>query len=103
MCQSGLRLGQPGGHLHGAVQVGSGGQFGTDLLRPAELGVEGAEAAVTVGHQRSHPQLFGQREGLAVVALSPLGIWGLSVRGDLSEESEGPRMMASFVALTADC
>ena len=36
-----LRLGQPEGHVHGAVQLDGGGQFGTGLLAPAHAGHTG--------------------------------------------------------------
>ena len=38
LCQCGLRLGQPEGHVHGAIEVDSCGQFGTGLLSLAYLG-----------------------------------------------------------------
>ena len=54
-----LSLGQPQGHLHGAVQVDSGSEGSTGLFSPADLGVEGAEAVVAVGLERAHAQLLG--------------------------------------------
>jgi hypothetical protein len=92
--QCGRCSSQPERHLHGAVQVSSGGQFGTGLLRPADLGLEGAEAMVAMGQERAHAQRLGQREGFAVAAFGPLGIRGTVLRGDLSEESEGSRLTA---------
>ena len=43
-----------------AVQRDSGGQFSTGLLPPVDLGIQRAEAAVAVGHERAHAEFVGQ-------------------------------------------
>jgi hypothetical protein len=54
------------------------------LLPLAYLGVELPEAKMTVGHERPHPQLVGQGEGLAVVISGLLALRRLAPRGDLT-------------------
>jgi hypothetical protein len=65
-----LRLGEPEGHVHGAVQRDGSGQLSLGLLPLASRGVQGAEAAVAVGLERAHAQLLGQGQGLLVVRFS---------------------------------
>jgi hypothetical protein len=62
--QCGLRLGEPEGHVHGAVEGKSGGELGAGLLRPTSLGIQAAETAMTVGYEGAHAELLGQGEGL---------------------------------------
>ena len=57
--QRGFRLGEPEGHVHGAVQVDGGGQGGAGLLSPTSLRIQGAEAPMAVGQEGAHPELFG--------------------------------------------
>jgi hypothetical protein len=54
-----LRLGQPERHVHGMVEVNGSGQRSTSLLPPLCLGVQGAEAKMTVGLQRTHAEFVG--------------------------------------------
>ena len=68
-CQRCLRLGQPEGHLHGAVQRNGGGQSGAGLLSPTYGGIQGAEAEMAVGLQWAHAEFLGQGEGFPVVGL----------------------------------
>ena len=63
-----LYLGQPEGHLHGAIHLHGGGQRSTGLLLLACLGVQHAEAAVAVRLERAHAQFLGQDESLLVTA-----------------------------------
>jgi hypothetical protein len=95
-------LGQPEGHVHGAVQRHGGIQLGTGLLSPASLGVQGAEATVTVRPERAHPQFVGQSEGLSVVIFGRLGLQGIAMRGDLAEEAQGIRLVATFLVRTGE-
>ena len=55
------------------------------------------EAEVAVGLERAHAQFLGQGEGLAVVGLGWLDVWGLALRGNLAEEPQGLRLVASFL------
>ena len=60
LCQSGLCLGQPKGHLHGTIQVDGGGQGGTGLLSTTSLVVQPTQPVVTVGRERAHAEFLGQ-------------------------------------------
>jgi hypothetical protein len=53
------------------------------LLAPANLGIEGAEAAVAVGLERAHGELLGQHQRLPLARLGLLDVrWvGLGVDG----------------------
>jgi hypothetical protein len=53
-------LGQPEGHVHGAVQGDGGGQGGAGLLPLADLAVQPAQPEVAVGHERAHAEFFGR-------------------------------------------
>ena len=55
---------------------------------------------MAVGLEGAHAELVGQGEGLAVVAGNGLDLGGSAVRGDLSQEPQGPGLMAAFVVLT---
>jgi len=72
-------LGQPEHHVHGAVEVDGSCKVSTGLLSPAYPGVQCAEVPVAMGLERSHAQLLGQGEGLAVGGFGLLGIGGSSV------------------------
>ena len=80
---------QPEGHVHLTVQLDSGRQFGTGLLPPADPGIQGAKAEVTVGLERAHAKFVGQGEGLAVVVFGLIALRGLAPRRDLAEEAQG--------------
>lgn len=86
-CQRLLGLREPEGHLHVAVQVDGGGQGGTRLLPLALSDIQHAEAAVTVGLERTHPQLFGEGEGLLVVVFGLLVLQWLALCRDVAEEA----------------
>src|SRR2546428_10880921 len=57
--QRGFGLGQPAGHVHGAVEVDGGGQGGAGLLPLTGLAIQPAQPVVAVGLQRAHAQLLG--------------------------------------------
>ena len=65
-----FRLGQPEGHLHGAVELDGGRQLGAGLLPLAAPGIQGAEAMVAVGLERAHTERLGQGECLPVPRLT---------------------------------
>ena len=90
--QGGLDLGQPEGHVHGAVQRHGGGQLRAGLRSPASLEREQAEAAVAVGHERTHTELRGQRQGLVVARFGVWALCGLALRRDLAQQPQGPRL-----------
>src|SRR5882724_3328596 len=97
--QHSLCLGQPEDHAHSVVQLDGSGQFGASWLPMADLGVEGAEDAVAVSQERAHAELLGQREGLAVMGFSGLGLRKFALRSNLAEEAQDPCLLASKVAL----
>ena len=80
-----LRLGQPEGHVHGAVERDSSGQLSARLLLLAGLEIQGAEAAVAVGQKRTHAEFFGQGEGLTVVSFGLLARRRLACAGSHQE------------------
>src|SRR6266851_2959604 len=92
-----LRLLQPVRHAHLAVHRRRGGEVLLRLLASAGAPVELAEAEVAVCDERAHAELTGERQRLAVVAVSVL--WGNAAGGDLSEEAEGPRLVAALTTL----
>jgi hypothetical protein len=65
--QRGFGLGQPEGHIHGAVEVDGGGQGDAGRRTTAALVIQLAQTEVAVGHERAHAKLFGQGQGLLVV------------------------------------
>jgi hypothetical protein len=68
--QCGFGLGQPEGHVHGTVQVDSGGQDGAGLRTTASLAVQLAHPEVAVGYERAHAEYLGQGQCLLVVGFS---------------------------------
>src|SRR5262245_32213396 len=65
-----LRRLQPICHPHLAVHRRRGGEMLLRLLALARAPGELAEAEVTVGDQRAHAELVGERQRLAVIGLS---------------------------------
>ena len=55
LCQRRLRLRQPEGHVHGAVQRDSSGEGGAGLRPPTGLRMQGAKATVAVGLEWAYP------------------------------------------------
>src|SRR5438128_1894192 len=94
-----LDLRQPEGHVHRPVQVESSREFGAGLVRPAYLGIQGAEPTVAVRLERAHLQFLGQRQGLPVVGFSRLDIRGVAVHGDVAEEPEGIRLVSTLLGI----
>ena len=95
LCQRSFRLRQPERHLHGSVQFDGCRQFGTGLLPLAGFDVEGAETQVTMGLQRAHAEFVGQGKGLLVMSCRLLDVQGIATPGDLAEETEGVRLVAT--------
>jgi hypothetical protein len=67
------------------------------LLPLADLDVQNAEAEVTVRLERTHAELLGQGEGLAVVGFSGFDLWGIAVRMELAEEPQGVGFVAPLL------
>jgi hypothetical protein len=82
--QCSFGLGQPESHLHGAVKLDGRAQGGTGLLCLSHLVVQGTEPEVAVGLERTHAQLLGQSEGLAVVFSNLIARWRLTQRCNLA-------------------
>src|SRR5262249_50894093 len=56
---------------------------------PPCLAIQCAEAEIAMGCERTHAQLVGQGEGLAVVRFSLLASRGIAVPGDIAEDVQG--------------
>jgi hypothetical protein len=102
LCQRCLCLGQPEGHVHGAVQVDRRGQLGASLLVLIGLDVEGTEPQVTMCLQRAHAEFSNQGKGLAIVCLGLLRLQRHVVHGDVAEEPQGPCLVAAFMQGTGE-
>src|SRR5262245_50941024 len=98
--QRGFSLRQPEGHVHGAVQLDGGVKFDTGKPAPAHAAIQGAETEVAVGLERTHAQLIGQGEGLAVVFSNLLAHRGLAPHRNVTEEVQSIRLVATFVVRT---
>jgi hypothetical protein len=98
-----LGLGQPERHVHGAVQLDGGRQFGTGLIQPAELGIEDTKAIMTMGQERAHAKFIGQGEYLLVTSFSLLALQRIAPHGNLAEEAQGIGLMAPFLVLAGEC
>jgi hypothetical protein len=59
-------LGQPEGHLHGAIERDGRAQGGTGLLGSSHPAVQGAKAEIAVGLERVLPKLFYQGQGVPI-------------------------------------
>jgi hypothetical protein len=60
--------------------------------------VQLAEVEVAVGDEGTHPELFGEREHVTVVAGGVLR--GIAAGSDLAAEPEGPCLVAALTALS---
>src|SRR3989442_13943252 len=67
---------EPEAHIHLAIHRRPGGEVLARLLVLARAPVELAEPEVAVGDERAHAELAGERQRLAVVVFSVLGIAG---------------------------
>src|SRR5688572_17845212 len=57
---------------------------------------------MAVGHERLHPQLLGQVDGLAVAGFSRLALRRLTPRPNLTEEAQGICLVAAFLVPTGE-
>jgi hypothetical protein len=97
--QHGFGLGQPEGHVHGAVERDGSRQLGTGLLPTARLAIQLAQPVVTVGHERAHAQLLGQGQGLLVVGFGRRGIGGIGVGLDSAKLVQRERLVPACLLL----
>jgi hypothetical protein len=77
-----------------------GSESGAGLLSLASLRVEGAETEVAVRLQRTHAEFLGQGEGLAVVSFGGLDFWRFPLCGNVTEETQGIRLVSPFLVGT---
>ena len=91
---------QPEGHIHGAVEVNGCRQLGVSLLPLSRLGVQASQTPVTVGLQRAHAEFVGQGKGLVVAGVGLFDLRGITMHGNVTEETQGIRLMPSFLAGT---
>ena len=57
---------------------------------------------MAVGLERAHAEFVGQGEGLLVVGFGQLDLRGLAPRGNLAEEAQGIRLVATFLVRTGE-
>ena len=62
----------------------------------APLAVNRAEREITVGHERSHAEVLGKCERLAVVPFGCSALGGIATKRDLAEKPQHPRFVAAF-------
>src|SRR5262245_66631911 len=91
-----FRLLQPELHVHLSVHRGGGGKVLVGLLAFARAPVQRAEAKVAVGDERAHFELGGKGHGGGIVRFGRRHIWAAKMGGNLAEEPERPRLIASF-------
>src|SRR6266849_230703 len=97
-----LRLAQPEGHVHSAVQGNGSREFGASRLPLTRLRIQHSETAVAVRLERPHAEFVGQGEGLAVVAGSWLDLWRCLARRALAQEPQGPGLVAALLVLAGE-
>ena len=78
------------------------GQFGAGPALAVPSSHRGCPAKVAVGQERAHTELLSQGEGLAVVVFGWLDLGGITMRSDLAEEAQGPRLVAPFLVRTGE-
>ena len=74
-------------------------QFRMRALQPSSLAIQGAEAAVAVGHKRAHAQCLGQGQGLLVVGCGLCDIGEIGVGMDDTKLVECERLVSSCLLL----
>ena len=79
------------GHVHRERQVLA------SALRASEALVERGDCPMASRHQRTHAELRGQRDGLAILRLGAVAIRSLSVR-DIGEQTKGVSLGATLAA-----
>jgi hypothetical protein len=72
------------------------------LLPVADFGIQRAEAAVAMGLERAHAELVGEDEGLTVMGGGLIDVRRSAMRGDLAKETQGIRLVGTFLALTGE-
>src|SRR5262245_31582785 len=92
-----LRLRELEVHVHRPVHPCGAAETLACLLPFADAAVELAEAEVTVGHERTHPQLPCQRNRIVVVLPGTFQVERIGVCGNLTMEAKGPGLAAALL------
>jgi hypothetical protein len=61
------------------------------------LVIQGAKATVAVGLEGTHAEFISQCEGLVVVGFGLVGVWGIAMHGDVTEEAEDIRLNTTLL------
>src|SRR5215510_5140145 len=96
LCQRHLSLGQPEGHVHGAIQVDGRGQRGASWLWPAALGIKRTQAEMAVSDEGAHAPWLGERQRLTVLGLAALGVEAVGMGHDVAEQVQRMRREAGM-------
>src|SRR5439155_3503756 len=72
------------------------------LLSFSSSPVQFAQANVAVCHKRTHAELFGEGESLAIVVFRLPDIKGIFARCDLAKEPKSVRLVSSLFVLTGE-
>ncbi len=73
------------------------------LFTPSHLIVQRAEPKVAVGDERTHAKLVGQDKRGPVVGVGLIARQWLTMRGNVAEEVQGTRLVASLLVCTGMC
>src|SRR5712692_8290558 len=90
----GLRPIQPEAHVHLAVHRCRRRQMLSGLPMPVGLQEELAQVEVAMGDERTHAEVAGQGQGLAIVAFRRLDSRRIATGDDFAEQAETPRLVA---------
>jgi hypothetical protein len=61
------------------------------------LSIEAAKAEAAVGLEGEHAEFFSQGNGLAVVVFGWLDLWGITMCGDRTKETQGVCLVPAFL------
>src|SRR5712692_4008411 len=92
-----LRLVQPEAHVHLAVHRRRRRQMLSGLVRLVGLPEELTQVEVAVGDERTHAEVAGQGQGLAIVAFRRLDSRRIATGDDFAEQAETPRLVAALL------
>src|SRR5262245_15536703 len=90
---------EPALHPHLLKELGGLGQRRLGGRRLTASAADLAEPKMTAGHQGTHPELVGQRQGPGAVLFGQLTLGGTGAGQRPAEDSEGPRLVPSLLEL----
>jgi hypothetical protein len=90
-------------HVHGPVQPNGHGQLGAGLFPLSCLDVQRTEAEVAVRLERTHAQLLGQGEGLALVGFGRRGIGRVGMGMDGAKLVQRKRLKPALLLVLSTC